>query len=169
METLNTVIFYILCAICLVSSMVCLFCKNTFNAVISAGVLFWAFSGLYFLLGATFFGSLQILFFGVGIIVLMMFSLMMSSKNKKDGFLFNLKTISAPLIAGIFIFLILPFILYQFGGFLTLQSHSISNFSALLYKNNAFSFELAGVLIFCTLIGVITILTAKRIIKCRMK
>ncbi len=169
MDTLNAVIFYILSAICLISGLFCLFHKCTFNAVISASLLLWAVSGLYFLLGASFLAGIQMLLWGVGITIIMMFSIIMTNKDDKDGFLFNLKTLSVPLIGGIFIFLILPFILYQFSGLVNLQSYSAGDFSTLLYKNNAFSFELAGVLVFCVLIGIITILTAKRIMKCRMK
>ena len=59
-----------------------MFQKETVNAVISAVVFFWGVSGFYFLLKAPYLGCVQILVLGVGVSILMLFSVMMT--NKKD-------------------------------------------------------------------------------------
>lgn len=163
MEILNTVIFYILTAICMLSALFCLFQKNTFNVLISAALLFASFSGFYFLLNAPVSGAVQILLSAGVITVLMLFSVTATNANddKKYGFLFNLKTMFTFIIAMVFSFLIIPFILYQFKGYKILQNWLPADFAVNLYKNNSFAVELAGILIFAVLAGVTAVITIK--------
>ncbi len=163
MEILHTAIFYILTVICLLSAVFCLFQKSTMNAVISATLLFLGFSGFYFLLNASFLGAAQILLFGVSAPVLMLWSVMMTNlkNDEKCGVLFNLKSLFTPVLAIIFAFLTIPFILYQFKGYKTLQNFSISDFSINLYKNNSFAFELVGFLVFAVIIGAAAVIVIK--------
>ena len=170
METINAVIFYILCAICLISGIFCMFQKETVNAVISAVVFFWGVSGFYFLLKAPYLGCVQILVWGVGVSILMLFSVMMTNKKdderqalpEKSGAI-DLKTIAAPVIGVIFAILIIPFILYQFGCIKTVAEHPIQDFAIVLYKNNTFSFELTGILLFAAIAGICTIIILKAV------
>lgn len=162
MEILNTIIFYILVIVCIFSTVCCLFQKNTTNSIIAAIVLFWSFSGFYFLLNAPYLAAIQIMLWGVGIGILMLFSIMMTNlKNDKSGIAFDIKTLFAPVLAVIFALLIIPFILYQFKGFKTLQSYSLVDFALNLYKHNAFAFELTGVLLFAAIVGIVAIITLK--------
>ncbi len=163
MEILNTVFFYILTAICALSALFCLFQKNTFNSAVSAVILFLGFSGFYFLLNAPLIGTVQILL-SIGIItVFMLFSAATANSNsdKKFGFLFGLKTMFTPIIAVVFAFLIIPFILYQFKGYKTLQNYPPIDFALNLYKNNSLAFELTGMLVFTVLIGTAAVITIK--------
>lgn len=163
METLNTVIFYILTIICIISAFFCLFQKNTLNSIISAIVLFLGISGFYFLLNAPFLGAVQILLWGVSTPILMLWAIMMtnSKSDKKNGILFNTKTMFAPFLAVIFAFLTVPFILYQFKGYKTLQNFSMFDFAVNLYRNNSLAFELAGFLIFTVVIGTAAVIIIK--------
>ncbi len=163
MEILNTVIFYILTAICALSALFCLFQKNIFNSVISAAVLFAGLSGYCFLLNAPLAGVVQILISAGAIIVLMLFSVNTTNQDseQKYGFLFNLKTLFTPIIAAVFAFLVIPFILYQFKGYKTVQNFLPLDFAINLYKNNALAFELTGILIFTALIGTAAVITIK--------
>lgn len=167
MNTINAVIFYILGAICVFSAVFCLFQKETFNSVISAMVLFFGISGIYFLLGVPYLGAVQILLWGVGIGILMLFSVMMiNKKDEKTSVLRaekpDLKAIAAPVAGVLFAIILIPFILYGFKDLETPTEHTIEGFASILYKNNAFSFELAGILLFVSIIGICTVIIKKR-------
>ena len=84
-----------------------------------------------------------------------------NAKDNKSAEFFSLKTLFAPVLAVIFAFLTIPFILYQFKGYKTLQSFSISDFALNLYKNNAFAFEIIGVLLFTAIIGITAVIIVK--------
>ncbi len=162
MEVLNTVIFYILTLICILSAVFCLFQKNIMNSAVSAAILFLGISGFYFLLGATYLACVQILLFTLGMTVFMLFcTATTNAKDNKSAEFFSLKTLFAPVLAVIFVFLTIPFILYQFKGYKTLQSFSISDFALNLYKNNAFAFEIIGVLLFTAIIGITAVIIVK--------
>ena len=162
MEVLNTVIFYILTLMCITSAVFCLFQYNIMNSIISAIILLLGFSGFYFLLGAHYLGSIQILLWGLGTTVLMLFCISMTDcKNNKNTLLFNLKTLFTPVMAIIFAFLIIPFILYQFKGYKTLQNFDVSTFALNLYKNNAFAFEIIGILLFTLITGITAVIIIK--------
>ncbi len=162
METINTVIFYILSILCVASGVFCLFQKNTLNAAISAMVLFFGISGLYFLLSAPFLGAAQLFLAGGGIGVLMLFSATLTCKEETaKSSKISLKTIGAPVVGAFFAIIIIPFILYGFGGIKTPITHTMQDFAAILYKNNALSFELIGILLFVVITGVCAILINK--------
>ena len=93
MEVLNTIIFYILILICTLCAAFCLFQKSTINSIAGAILLFWGFSGFYFLLNAPYLGAIQIMLWGAGIGILMLFSVMMTNlkNDKKNSLLFSLK------------------------------------------------------------------------------
>lgn len=171
MNTLNTaniVIFYILSTICILSAVFCLLQKETFLAVVGAMVLFFGISGFYFLLGAPYLGAVQILLWGVGMGILMLFSIMMTNKKDDEEISFkkveklDLKVVAAPVIGALFVIILIPFIIYDFQGVKTQTEHSIEDLAALLYKSNTFSFELAGILLFVAIIGICTVITNKK-------
>lgn len=163
MEVLNTIIFYILILICTLCAAFCLFQKSTINSIAGAILLFWGFSGFYFLLNAPYLGAIQIMLWGAGIGILMLFSVMMTNlkNDKKNSLLFSLKTLFTPVLGIIFALLIIPFILYQFKGFKSIQVYTMSDFATNLYKNNAFAFELTGILLFAAILGVTAVIVIK--------
>ena len=97
----------------------------------------------------------------------MLFSVMMI--NKKDEGTSDsraekpdLKAIAAPVAGVLFAIILIPFILYGFKDLETPTEHTIEGFASILYKNNAFSFELAGILLFVSIIGICTVIIKKR-------
>jgi len=163
MEILNTAVFYILVLICTFGAAFCLFKKDTINSIIGAALVFFGFSGFYFLLNAPYSGTVQILLAAAVIAVLMLFSIMAtnSKKDKKNTAVFSLKTLLTPFLAVIFAFLTVPFILYQFKGYKVLESYSLAEFALNLYKNNALAFELIGILIFASIAGIAAVIVIK--------
>ena len=146
----------------LISAAFCLFQKNTMTSCISAMLVFLGFSGFYFLLGAPYSACIQMLLWAPCMVILMLFSVSMTNpKSDKKEVLFSPKTLFAPILAIIFIFLTVPFILYQFKGYKTLQNFDMLDFALNLYKNNAFSFEITGILIFTAIIGITAVITIK--------
>lgn len=168
LNTVNAVIFYILSIICIISAIFCLFQRETFKAVIGAMVLFFGISGFYFLLGAPYLGAVQILLWGVGIGILMLFSVMMTDKKEdtetggKRAEKPDLKAIAAPVTGVLFAIILIPFILYSFKEVKIQTAHTIEDFAALLYKNNPFSFELTGILLFAVIVGVCAVIINKK-------
>ena len=165
---INTMFFYVLCIIILAGSLFCLFQKNVLNAIIGASVVFLGVSGLYLTIGAAHLAGFQVILF-TGAITVMMLVWTMTTKKKadeKNAFLFNLKTIATPILGCFFGVLTIPFILYRFSELNTLQTHSLIDFSVLLFKNNIFTFELIGILIFGIIIGISAIAIQKRNFKC---
>lgn len=163
MGILNTIIFYILILICTFCAVFCLFQKSTINSIAGAILLFLGFAGFYFLLDAPYLGAAQIMLWGAGIGILMLFSVMMTNlkNDKKNGISFSLKTLFTPVLGIIFALLIIPFILYQFKGFKTVQTYTMSDFALNLYKNNAFAFELIGILLFAVILGITAVIVIK--------
>lgn len=164
---INTIFFYVLSAIILMGTVFCLFQKNVQNAIIGAGVVFFGISGLYAALGAAHIACLNIMLY-TGLIAVMMLVFRMTVKkyDKKNAFLFNLKTIATPVLGCFFGILTVPFVLYRFSEFKTLKTYSLIDFSTLLFKNNMFVFELTGLLIFCIIVGIAAIIIQKRNFKC---
>lgn len=163
METINTVIFYILSAICVASAVFCLFQKNTMNAVISAIVFFFGVSGLYFLLKAPYLGAAQIfLTAGAGAVFALFCNMVIDDKKiETEQEKISLKSVAAPVIGLLFALILVPFILYGFSGLKTPVQHTMQDFATVLYKNNILSFELAGLLLFIVIIGVSAIFANK--------
>ncbi len=162
MEILNTVFFYILSTICVISAVYCLFQKKIKNAVIGTIVLFLSLSCLYFGLNAPYLALIQILIQGaVGALMLLLAAITCDSETSKPSFGISLKAIAAPVVGIFFAIIIIPLILYGFGGFKTLSQHSIQDFAAVLFKNNILGFGAVIILILVVITGIFTILANK--------
>lgn len=162
MEILNTVFFYILSIICVISAIYCLFQKNIKYAAIGAIVLFLSLSCLYFGLNAPYLALLQILFQGAaGALMLLLVAITFDGKTSKSSSKISLKAIAAPVVGIFFAIIIIPLILYGFGGFKTLSQHSIQDFATILFKNNILSFSAVTILIVTVITGFFAILANK--------
>ncbi len=161
---LNTIFFYVLSAIIIIGSLTCLFQKNIANSIIAAGAVFFSISGLYLTLGAAYISCLNIILYaGLITVMTLIFTMTVKKYDKKNAFLFNLKTIAAPILGCFFGILTIPFVLYRFSEFKTLKTYTLIDFSALLFKNNMFAFELTGLLIFSIIVGIAAIMYKKGI------
>lgn len=159
---ISTVFFYIIGLISLIAGAFCLFQKNTISAIVSALVAFWGIAGFYFLLNAPYLAGVQIIIWGVGIGIIMFFSVMTTGdKQEKEEFKFTPKILFTPVVCTIFAVLIIPFLIYQFGNEISAKSFSMAEFAETLYKNNAFGFEAVGVVLFLVLIGISAIIFQK--------
>lgn len=108
---INTIFFYILSAICLVSGLFCMLQKNTMHTLISALVGFFAISGIYFTQQAYYAGSLLLLLCLLGVVLLKKTDV--KKITEQSGFWLNIKAISVPFVCCVFVVLILPLILQE--------------------------------------------------------
>jgi len=163
MDTISLIFFYILSIFCLAAATFCLFQKKITNAVISAAVLFFLSAGFYFLLYAPFLGILQLLFAGALSAALFLCAMKVyRKKDEKFAFQLNLKTILVPFISVIFIFLVAPFMLFEFGNFKTVESHAFKHFAGHLFHSGPAAFLLIIILALAAATGILSIILTKK-------
>lgn len=110
--TLETVVFYFLAAFIAVCSVLTVTTNRIMRAATYLLLVLFGTAGIYFLLGYTFLGSVQIMVYAGGIVVLYVFSILLTSGRgdvaeglKRDKFLAGL--VAAIAGAGIVVFITL--------------------------------------------------------------
>lgn len=110
--TLETVVFYFLAAFIAVCSVLTVTTNRIMRAATCLLLVLFGTAGIYFLLGYTFLGSVQIMVYAGGIVVLYVFSILLTSGKgdvaeglKRDKFLAGLAAAVAG--AGIVVFIML--------------------------------------------------------------
>lgn len=110
--TLETVVFYFLAAFIAVCSVLTVTTNRIMRAATCLLLVLFGTAGIYFLLGYTFLGSVQIMVYAGGIVVLYVFSILLTSGRgdvaeglKRDKFLAGLAAAIAG--AGIVVFITL--------------------------------------------------------------
>lgn len=110
--TLETVVFYFLAAFIAVCSVLTVTTNRIMRAATCLLLVLFGTAGIYFLLGYTFLGSVQIMVYAGGIVVLYVFSILLTSGKgdvaeglKRDKFLAGLAAAIAG--AGIVVFITL--------------------------------------------------------------
>lgn len=110
--TLETVVFYFLAAFIAVCSVLTVTTNRIMRAATCLLLVLFGTAGIYFLLGYTFLGSVQIMVYAGGIVVLYVFSILLTSGRgdvaeglKRDKFLAGLAAAVAG--AGIVVFITL--------------------------------------------------------------
>lgn len=78
----QTIIFLILAAIILGCGVIAVTAKRLMRAVTALIFVLFSVSGLYFLMGYTFLGAVQIIVYAGGIVVLYIFAVMLTSKQE---------------------------------------------------------------------------------------
>lgn len=81
MAIISSVFFYILAGILVISALMTVLARTIVYSALSLIVAFFAVAGLYILLNADFVGVSQILIYGVGIIILLIFAIMLTSQD----------------------------------------------------------------------------------------
>lgn len=163
-STLETVVFYFLPAFIIAMSMTVTTQRIVRSATYLLFVLFGT-AGIYFLLGYTFLGSVQIMVYAGGIVVLYVFSILLTSgegdraeKLKRSRFLAGLFTMVAGLAIILFITLKHNFLQTTNLVPLEINIHTIGN--ALLSSDKygyILPFEAISILLLACIIGGIMI------------
>ena len=161
-STLETVVFYFLAAFIIAMSIMTV---TTQRIVRSATYLLFGTAGIYFLLGYTFLGSVQIMVYAGGIVVLYVFSILLTSgegdraeKAKRSKVLAGLFTMIAGLAIILFITLKHDFMQTANLAPQEISIHAIGN--ALLSSDKygyVLPFEAVSILLLACIIGGIMI------------
>ena len=93
----QTIIFFVLAAIILISAILAVTTKRIMRSATYLLFVLFGTAGLYFLMGYTFLGSVQIMVYAGGVVVLYIFALMLTGRhdNKENHSLSLIKKIAA--------------------------------------------------------------------------
>ena len=163
--TLETVVFYFLAAFIIAMSVMTVTTQRIVRSATYLLFVLFGTAGIYFLLGYTFLGSVQIMVYAGGIVVLYVFSILLTSgegdraeKLKRSRFLAGLLTTIAG--AAIILFITLKHNFLQAGSVST-QETSIHAIGRALLSSDKYGyilpFEAISILLLACIIGGIII------------
>ena len=174
MEQLNAIIFYIISAIIIFSSIAVIFTKKIMKSVFFALVTFICFGLLFFFLNALFNGVIQISIYGIALCILFAIAVMLTNNNEEETHKIKFSPTIILAFSGVIIILssILIFLketmMYDsvFKTYIN-SSHILTSLdntkqlSSELLTHNLYSFELLGLYLLIVLIGILVLLTFK--------
>ena len=174
MEQLNAIIFYIISAIIIFSSIAVIFTKKIMQSVFFALVTFICFGLLFFFLNALFNGVIQISIYGIALCILFAIAVMLNNNNEEETH--KIKFSPAIIFAFLGVIMILSSILiflketmmydsvfktYINSSHILTSLDNTKQLSSELLTHNLYSFELLGLYLLIVLIGILVLLTFK--------
>ena len=174
MEQLNAIIFYIISAIIIFSSIAVIFTKKIMKSVFFALVTFICFGLLFFFLNALFNGVIQISIYGIALCILFAIAVMLTNNNEEETH--KIKFSPAIIFAFLGVIMILSSILiflketmlydsvfktYINSSHILTSLDNTKQLSSELLTHNLYSFELLGLYLLIVLIGILVLLTFK--------
>ncbi len=174
MEQLNVIIFYIISAIIIFSSIAVIFTKKIMKSVFFALVTFICFGLLFFFLNALFNGVIQISIYGIALCILFAIAVMLTNNNEEETH--KIKFSPAIIFAFLGVIMILSSILiflketmlydsvfktYINSSHILTSLDNTKQLSSELLTHNLYSFELLGLYLLIVLIGILVLLTFK--------
>lgn len=169
MENINTFLFYIISICLLCSSILSIVSFRIIYSVLFAVLVFISTGCLYFLLNAQFNGVAQLIIYGTGVAILLVFAIMFTSYKKEKEVFLNVKPRVLIALLGIGLIIISSIFLFieelkksQFSLFIkhpetskTIYfNNTIQQISEEIFTNYIFAFELLGVFFLLAIIGI---------------
>ncbi len=152
----TTILFYVLALIIVVSAVMVVFNKNVVHSAFSLFFTLFAISGIFVLLKADFIALTQIMVYVGGILILLIFGVMMTTKvTNVELKTKNLNTIPS-LVFSIGIVTILIFVIFstKWNIRLGLESEeTITQIGIMLLSKYLLPFEIASIVLLVALIG----------------
>jgi len=152
----TTILFYVLALIIVVSAVMVVFNKNVVHSAFSLFFTLFAISGIYVLLKADFIALTQIMVYVGGILILLIFGVMMTTKvTNVELKTKNLNTIPS-LVFSIGIVTILIFVIFstKWNIRMGLESEeTITQIGIMLLSKYLLPFEIASIVLLVALIG----------------
>lgn len=154
---------YITEGVIVAAALTLLLVRNLFAAALVVMAILIFISGLYFLIGAEFIGVTQLLIYAGGIIVVILFGIMLTSKKastpsqKITVNLWGAAIIGLPLLTGLLL-------LYNAAGFnviVTPVANTLPSVGISLMTDLLLPFELSGILLLVALIGAAVVINPK--------
>jgi NADH:ubiquinone oxidoreductase subunit 6 (subunit J) len=165
-----SIIFYILEALAALSAVAILFTKNVFYGTLLLITSLLSVAGIYILANAEFVAVTQILIYAGGVLVLIIFSVMLTSKISGKSLVTKNQHWFAGSIVGLSIFIALV-IFYTSTSFFTGNPPTptaftpINQIGILLMTDYILPFEVAGILLLVALVGAAVVASSLHSIK----
>jgi NADH:ubiquinone oxidoreductase subunit 6 (subunit J) len=173
MILVNAAFFYILAGVTILAALGVIFSPRIIQSIVSLVVAFLSVAGIFILLNADFVGLAQILIYGVGITIIMIFAIMLTSQeeDKKLWIAFKPRTFFAICFVGLLFLMIAFFVTGGFSFFTSiipiisnsLQSDTLASVHSntgtapeigkLLLSRYLLPFEVLSILLLSALIG----------------
>jgi NADH:ubiquinone oxidoreductase subunit 6 (subunit J) len=161
------IIFYMLIFIAGTSAILLLVIRNVFKGALLLLVCLLAIAGIYVLSFAEFVAVTQILIYAGGIMVVIIFGIMLTSKIAGKPLEAGSSNILSASLVGLLLFGVL---IYLFTNFLSLSGpdflntgNQMENIGVNLMTTHSFPFELSGVLLLVSLVGAAVITSFMKI------
>jgi NADH-quinone oxidoreductase subunit J len=153
--TTVSIISYLFIALAALAAVAILFSKNVFNSALFLLICLLSLAGIYVLAFAEFLAVTQILIYAGGILVVIIFGIMLTTKISGKPLVVNNGNIFGGILAGISVFVLLARYLphKSFVGSETAKAENISEFGLQVFIDYSLPFEVAGLLLLIALIG----------------
>jgi NADH-quinone oxidoreductase subunit J len=164
----TTFFFYFLSTIAIAGALLTITRRNPVHSALSLIFTLLALAGLYLMLYAPFVAGVQIILYAGGIMVLFLFVIMLVNLEKAElEEQFNKQWLVGGLAAAIFGGLLLFIYVKGKGVFpanfvLRPEENNTQQIGLMLYKNYAFPFEIASVLLLVAIVGAV-VMAKKRV------
>lgn len=152
----ETIIFYVLAAITVISAVVVVFNKNVIHAAFALFFTLFAISGFYVLLRADFIAITQIMIYVGGILILLLFGVMLTTKITDIQVSTKNLNLIPSVIFTVGIIAILVFIILSTKWNIKMpvsNEETVSQIGKLLLTDYLLPFEIASIVLLVALIG----------------
>jgi NADH-quinone oxidoreductase subunit J len=167
----NTILFYGFEVLAALSAIAILFIRNVFYGTLLLIVSLLSIAGIYIFLNAEFIAVTQILIYAGGILVLIIFGVMLTSKFSGKPLVVKNKHWLPGVVVGTFFFTLLTKLFSETHFYENAQPHSESTYTPinqigiLVMSDYVLPFEVAGILLLVALIGAAVIASSFNSIK----
>lgn len=156
-ETIQAIVFYALAAMVVISGAIVIFAQNIAFSVFALFFTLGAIAGFYVLLGADFLAVTQIIVYIGGILVLLLFGILLTSRTPLILGLTSRRTYFLATLAGLAVFVILLVVVIQTdwvsAGAATEPQPTAAELGRLLLGRYLFLFEFSSLTLLAALIG----------------
>jgi NADH-quinone oxidoreductase subunit J len=158
--TLLSILFYLIAALILGSTVAAVTRRNMVYAVIYLVLSFFGTAMLFYLLGAPFLAALEVIIYAGAIMVLFLFIIMMIHTEEKPGTFFpNRQLLPALALGGAYLAAFAVLVGSDPGAWQPLAAARAlpAEFGAYLFENHWLSIEIASTLLLAALIGALVL------------
>ena len=163
---MQTALFFIFAAICVVSALNLLFQRHPINSALSLVVVMMSLAVIYWTLGAEFLAAAQVIVYSGAIMVLFTFVIMLLNAGEEERTTGSKAAYFAgvPGVVGVFTLLVYTFLHERttlgyatFGGELNNGVSNMSAISRVLFTDLLLPFEVTSILILVAILGAVVL------------
>lgn len=147
------ILFYFFMAIAASSALVILFSKNVFRSALSLLVTLLSIAGLFVLSYAEFVAVAQILVYAGGVLVIILFGVMLTSRISGRALIVEHKHVASGAIVGIGLLVLLSSYVTAPVNGNNILPQGVTDMGIAIFGEYALPFEVAGILLLVALVG----------------